>query len=382
MKYRVTCLTPTLVGSGQRLSAIDYMVWKDQVNVLDQTRIFRLLSRGPRLEGYLTQLRKANKLDFASWGGFAQNYADRRIPFEHPSLSKHWERAQGDSLNIPLFSASPAGAFLPATALRGALRTGLLNAQWRDGILNEVAERAKGDRPLRRPAEQIEDQLLGPSGVSRMRWLSLSDSDPVSQNGFKVYLIRVSSLAQRGPGSYALAWKQLPKGAVDGRRPEDSTPAFVEMTPPGTVFEGAWSEKEFFNDPDVRRTLRWSEPMTRERLFNGANDYARKVLDLHVRYASVPGLDRLNSNLQQLEKQLADAHTRGACLLPIGWGGGFFGKSVLLDTQSETARTILTAQPAYASAVKSGLPFPKTRHIVFEQDQPSTLPGWVLLEVE
>ena len=59
MKYRVTCLTPTLVGDGSKLSPIDYMVWRDQVNVLDQNRIFRLLSKGPRLEGYLTQLRKA-----------------------------------------------------------------------------------------------------------------------------------------------------------------------------------------------------------------------------------------------------------------------------------------------------------------------------------
>ena len=41
MKYRLTCLTPLLVGDGNRLSAIDYMVWKDQVNVLDQRRILR-----------------------------------------------------------------------------------------------------------------------------------------------------------------------------------------------------------------------------------------------------------------------------------------------------------------------------------------------------
>ena len=40
MKYRVVCKTPTLVGDGHKLSPIDYMVWKDQVNVLDQTRIF------------------------------------------------------------------------------------------------------------------------------------------------------------------------------------------------------------------------------------------------------------------------------------------------------------------------------------------------------
>ena len=44
MRYQLTCLTPLLVGDGGRLSAIDYMVWKDQVNVLDQRRIFKLLS--------------------------------------------------------------------------------------------------------------------------------------------------------------------------------------------------------------------------------------------------------------------------------------------------------------------------------------------------
>lgn len=58
MRYRITCWTPTLVGDGHKLAPIDYMVWKDQVNILDQTRIFRLLSKGPRLEGYLSQLKK------------------------------------------------------------------------------------------------------------------------------------------------------------------------------------------------------------------------------------------------------------------------------------------------------------------------------------
>src|SRR3979409_2710199 len=83
MRYRLTCLTPTLVGDGRKLSPIDYMVWKDHVNVLDQWRIFRLLAKGPRLESYLTQLKKADKLDFASWGGFAQNFAGRRTRSEH-----------------------------------------------------------------------------------------------------------------------------------------------------------------------------------------------------------------------------------------------------------------------------------------------------------
>ncbi len=214
-----------------------------------------------------------------------------------------------------------------------------------------------------------------------MRWAGLSDSRPIANDQFKLYLVRVSTLISKAPGQYSLGWKQIPKGAVDGRRPDDSTPAFAEMAQPGATFEGAWNEHDFFNTPEIRRVLRWSEPMTRVRLFSAANEYARKVLDLHARYAMLPGLDRLSANIQKLEARLAEAHARGACLLPIGWGGGYLGKSVLLDTQNPEPREILGAQNVYERAIKSGLPFPKTRHIVFEQDQPSTLPGWVELEV-
>src|SRR6201996_1878037 len=113
MKYEVTAVTPLLVGDGRELSPIDYMVWKDQVNVLDQPRIFRLLARGPRLEGYLTQLRRATKLDFASWGGFAQNFSQRRIPFENAESTAIWNAAQSENLFIPTFASDFRGPYLP-----------------------------------------------------------------------------------------------------------------------------------------------------------------------------------------------------------------------------------------------------------------------------
>ena len=56
MKYRVTALTPLLVGNGEQLSPIDYMVYREQVSVLDQNRIFRLLAKGPRLDLPVAQL--------------------------------------------------------------------------------------------------------------------------------------------------------------------------------------------------------------------------------------------------------------------------------------------------------------------------------------
>lgn len=381
MKYRLTCLTPVLVGDGGRLSAIDYMVWKDQVNVLDQNRIFKLLSKGPRLDGYLAQLKKATKLDFASWGGFAQNFADRRIPFEHAAYSNYWNRAMGESLNIPTFASGASGPYLPGSAIKGALRTGMLFSRLKDGTLHDMAARIHPERPSRRPAEPAEEQLIGTGGNSRTRVFAAADSTPVDRSRFKIYLLRVATLVSRGRDEYALGWKQSSRGAADGRRPEDGAPAFAEMASPGSTFEGAWGEKLFLDEPETRRLLGWREPVERAQVFEAANQCAAALLALHKNYAARTGLPLLSRTIDELEARLAETRTADACLLSIGWGAGLIGKSAWLDTLNPDYRQILKSISVYNSALASGLPFPKTRRVVFLNDQPASLPGWAKLEI-
>ncbi len=376
MNYRVTTLTPTLVGNGDKLSPIDYMVWRDQVNVLDQPRIFRLLSKGSRLEGYLAQLHKATRLDFASWGGFAQNYADRRIPFEDTSYAPYWERAQTESLSIPTFAASNEGPFLPGAAIKGALRTAYVFAHAKPSALKELATRLP-----RRPAEHMEQQAAGSGGSDRMRVISVADSGPKSRDPFRVYMLRLATLTARGPQQYALGWKQTGRGSVEGKRPEEGTPTFAEMADPGTSFEGIWRENAFLNREEVRQVLRWSGPVTHESLFDAANRYAEKQLELHAQYAAWTGLEGLAASVAALQAKLATARSNGGCLLAIGWGAGFLSKSAAIGSDETDHRQVLGALPFYERAIKSGLPFPKTRRIVFLKNKPATLPGWVELNL-
>jgi len=272
MKYRLTCLTPTLVGDGQRLSPIDYMVWKDHVNVLDQWRIFRLLAKGPRLEGYLSQLKKAEKLDFASWGGFAQNYAGRRIPFEHPSSTQYWERTHAEHLFIPTFSTGPSGPYLPGTAIKGAFRTGVVHGRVTARMLTDLAERGASEGRLpRHPANSVEESALGPSGADPLRVISAYDSKSVPANTFKIYLLRTSTLEARGGSKFEVAWKQTPRGNV--KRAEDSTPTFAEMADPGAVFEGEWHQNAFLSRPEIGKALRRRAPMDAHAMFELVNAY-------------------------------------------------------------------------------------------------------------
>jgi CRISPR-associated protein Csm5 len=379
MRYKVTALTPLLVGDGNELAPIDYMVWKDQVNVLDQTRIFKLLARGPRLEGYLTQLRRATNLDFASWGGFAQNFSQRRIPFENPEAATTWNSAPAESLFIPTFAADHRGAYLPGSAVKGALRTSIVFSRWTASTIDRVAGLVENDRVPRRAAEPAEIS----SGASQAKVVSLADSEPVPASTFKIFLTRVASLDTRQAGKPQLAWKVAGRGSVGPQKISDATPVFAEMAVPGAAFTGEWEERTFLENPEVTHVLGWRSVPGPKAILDTANEYAAAQLDLHGRYAESTGLERLQQSIQELNRELVSAkETPGSCLLCLGWGGGFLSKVGFLHTEEPSYRKILRAVPGFAKAIREGVPFPKTRRIVFAGGKPSMLPGWVKFHIE
>jgi CRISPR-associated protein Csm5 len=122
--------------------------------------------------------------------------------------------------------------------------------------------------------------------------------------------------------------------------------------------------------------------MSRARLFEAANVYAAGLLAVQRQYAAWVGLSLLNKSLEELEQRLAVAREKETCLLSMGWGGGLPAKSAWLDTGNADYRQILQQYAIYNRALASNLPFPKTRRIVFLNNKPATLPGWVELSIE
>jgi len=70
-----------------------------------------------------------------------------------------------------------------------------------------------------------------------------------------------------------------------------------------------------------------------------------------------------------------------SCLVSIGWGGGLLSKTPWIE-KDDQYQQILRNVPLYRRAIDSGLPFPKTRRIVFQENKPVSLPGWALIEIE
>lgn len=379
MKYKVTALTPLLVGDGRTLSPIDYMVWKDQVNVLDQNRIFKLLARGPRLEGYLSQLRKATKLDFASWGGFAQNFSLRRIPFEHSDSTAIWNGTPSEALFIPTFASSYRGAYLPASALKGAMRTGLVHARWNQATMERLASALEGDRLPRRVSEAAE----ATAGASQTKVVSVSDSEPVVAGAFKVYLTRTASVNTVQGGKPQLSWKVAGRGSVPPQRMAEATPVFAEMATPGTSFTGIWQERTFLENQEISRALGWRSVPSPKMIVDAANEYAEAQIDAQQRYAESAGLSVIVNTVSRLREELAKAREASlSCLLCLGWGGGFVSKSAFLETEQDSFRKILRTVPALSRGLREGAIFPKTRRVVFKAGQPASLPGWAVTQFD
>jgi CRISPR-associated protein Csm5 len=378
MRYSATALTPLLVGDGRELSPIDYMVWKDQVNVLDQPRIFRLLSRGPRLDGYLAQLRKAEKLDFASWGGFAQNFSARRIPFEHSSSTSVWEKTAAEHLFIPTFAANHQGPYLPGSSLKGALRTGLIASRWSASTAEKLAAHA-AERFGRRASEHAE----AGAGAGQLRIVAAGDSDAVAKTSFKVFLTRTANIDGRAGAAQAITWKTAGRGNVPSARMTESTPTFVEMAVPGTSFSGEYFERKFLEDEQLVKALGWRSRPDLPMLAKAANEFAEAQIEQHAKFAEIAGFAKLRESIASLRHELENiGSTQNTCLLCLGWGGGFLSKSSFKDTAEPNFQTLLKSVPAFGRALKGDAAFPKTRRVIFSGGQPAHLAGWVRVEFE
>ena len=56
--------------------------------------------------------------------------------------------------------------------------------------------------------------------------------------------------------------------------------------------------------------------------------------------------------------------------------------TVTIAAPDADTRRVLGMFPFYQQAIQSGMPFPKTRRIVFLKNKPATLAGWVELRVQ
>ena len=123
--------------------------------------------------------------------------------------------------------------------------------------------------------------------------------------------------------------------------------------------------------------------MTRERLFEAANQYAAKQLELHAQYAGWTGPRGLAASVAELQRKLEAARQDGGCLLAIGWGAGFLSKSAAIGGGAMRIIARCLGRCLITSARSNrDCRFRRRGGWCFLKNKPATLPGWVELRVE
>ena len=146
--------------------------------------------------------------------------------------------------------------------------------------------------------------------------------------------------------------------------------------------EGEWRENAFLKQPEISKALRKRAPLDVDAIFELVNGYTQQILRLQKQYAEWTGLGFLKATVEALETRLGEIRAAHyGCMLPLGWGAGFLSKVAFLNTKDDSYRQLLSQVGFYARAIQSGLPFPKTRKIIFLANQPASLAGFVHLTV-
>ena len=94
------------------------------------------------------------------------------------------------------------------------------------------------------------------------------------------------------------------------------------------------------------------------------------------------GLEALAASVAELQRKLEAARAKvDACSPSAGARASSVSRprSALDDADY---RKVLGMLPFYQRAIQTGLPFPKTRRVVFLKNKPATLPGWVEVRIE
>ena len=283
----------------------------------------------------------------------------------------------------PRFRRGASGPYLPGAAIKGALRTGMVFAHWRDGMLQDVAGARAGraaSRGVRRRV--VEEQALGPAGIEPHALRERGRFGPgrhIAVQDLPAAHLHPAASRRRLSRSAGNRARAAPWMARVPKRARRRSPKWRLPAPPSKAI-GTRRLSSCSPRSGARSAGR---SFSRARIFEAANVYAAGLLALQRQYACLgrhgparqePGRTRAAPGRGPRDAAPACSPSAGAAACPPrapGW----------TPPMPTTARFCSSSRSTTARWPRN-LPFPKTRRIVFLNNRPATLPGWVELAVE
>ncbi|MCW1298695.1 MAG: type III-A CRISPR-associated RAMP protein Csm5 [Candidatus Parvarchaeota archaeon] len=368
----IEVLTPVHVGSGVKLTnKIDFIISEDRqrLTVIDQTDLISYLEENPdEIDNFLkNKLEKLKKTPKGKTYNIDSTYVGEIYQFERDGNGNH---------------------YIPGSSIKGAIRTSLLAMLFdslsddeKEKLLIEAKEYKKGENWA---SEPILAAIFGKdSNYNLMRVIQFYDTYFTTE----LELSRLHILSLKNESVFG--WKKMGKDRQTNKpfplqeNPKYSTSIFVEALPIGALGYTTINFDNFLvNNSVAKEELKFSDSSIRTIMdfINTFNSYSQKKLEKEKDFFSnLQSPKKLNSVINEIDKLLNKIKnlSKDEFILRISWGSGWKGMTGdYLD-----ANWLSNFRRKYQLGKKNFSIFPKTRRIVFEDDEPKYLTGWAKIKL-
>jgi CRISPR-associated protein Csm5 len=368
----IEILTPVHIGSGVKLAKdIDFTYTNDTVTIVPQSELMNYLEQNPdEMQKFIDGSYKLDKLTIGSLG--------KKYPINGERI-----------FDISEFERNGFGRpYIPGSSIKGSLRTIILKSKFdslpqhqKDELLKKVTHTKK-----ERASEEALKEIFGDdSNNNLMRALEIFDTEFED-----VDLLKVLILSLTNDQGTSFGWKQMSRPPKNVDNPKYATSIFIEALPIGSKGYTSISLSNFlFNNPTAKRELKFSENSLSNinALISTINNYSIEKLNSEKAFfEKLNSSKKLNELIKHIELLIAEQSKlkNDEFIMRISWGSGWKGMTgdFINDLdKDEKTKWIEFFRKKYQMGKKDFPIFPKTRRIVFEDDKPKYLTGWIKVKL-
>lgn len=276
--------------------------------------------------------------------------------------------------------------FIPGSSVKGSLRTSIISNKINSLNDNDKSSLLKKTdfRGQKFAAKDIEKLIFGEdSNKNIMRLFNIFDIS-FSNNDIDLYKINVISL-QNNEGTNFL-WKVMGRDRNNTPNPAQATSVFSEMLQPGSKANFSFKlDKFLFDNAKANNELKlknYINSILIDDLIKDINEYTLRLLkseiDFFTKLNTLKKLDKVIKSLNEIKTELENIISKKerSVIMRISWGSGW----KFMTGDFIPASELINIKRNLRLGKREFDIFPKSRKIVFEDNQPVTLAGFIKIK--
>ncbi|MDH7515424.1 MAG: type III-A CRISPR-associated RAMP protein Csm5 [Bacteroidota bacterium] len=263
--------------------------------------------------------------------------------------------------------------YIPGSSIKGAMRTAIGVSR-----MKKAARPSLNDEELPEKFKNLFNNTFGSDpNHNDMRVLLVSDVY-FPDHALGLYETRVLNMSD--PIGATCTWKQVRNNPMriyaECLKPGARSMGKIKISTFLYKNERAVSELKFHDKVENMMSICRKLNTHSLKLLQAENDYLERLQN-----PNLPKYKKTISNLLSLASEFASREACDKAILRIAWGSGWKAMTGDFLTEEELERVRRIMEQRRMRLGRHGFPFPKTRKIVFEHNEPFYPTGWVLLRL-